>query len=203
MISLYTGTPGSGKSLHLASLIRSRLLHSWGYIIGNFEINRRFVRNPDAYVELDNAELTPNRIVDLARNYWSSRGEPIREGRILLVIDECQILFNSRNWQKTSRSGWIEFFTQHRKYGIDVILIAQFDQMVDKQIRSLIEYQYIHRKVSNFGIAGKIMSLLFLGRLHVCVLVWYPIKERISSEFFVARPSLFRLYDTFKVWEDF
>lgn len=201
MISLYSGTPGSGKSLHLASIIRSRLSHSWGYVIGNFEINKKFVKNPDAYVYLENSELLPTTIANLARNYWSSRGVPIREGRILLVIDECQILFNSRNWMKTSRSGWIEFFTQHRKYGIDVILVAQYDQMVDKQIRALIEYQYIHRKVSNFGFVGKLMSLFFFGRLHVCVLVWYPIKERISSEFFVARRSLFRLYDTFKVWE--
>ena len=38
-------------------------------------------------------------------------------------------------------------FSQHRKLGYRVILIAQFDRMLDRQIRSVLEYEYIHRKV--------------------------------------------------------
>ena len=37
------------------------------------------------------------------------------------------------------------FFSQHRKLGYRVILVAQFSEMIDKQIRALIEYEYIHR----------------------------------------------------------
>lgn len=81
--------------------------------------------------------------------------------------------------------------------GYHVILVAQFDRMIDRQIRSLIEYEFIHRKVSNFGLAGKIMSSVALGRLFVAVQMWYPLKEKVGSEFFVARPSLYRLYDTY------
>ena len=35
-----------------------------------------------------------------------------------------------------------------------MILIAQFDKMVDRQFRALFEYEYVHRKVSNFGVVG-------------------------------------------------
>ena len=50
-----------------------------------------------------------------------------------------------------------------------MILIAQFDKMVDRQFRALFEYEYVHRKVSNFGVVGWLMSLVFLGKAHVCI----------------------------------
>ena len=40
-----------------------------------------------------------------------------------------------------------------------MILIAQFDRMLDRQIRSVIEYEHIHRKVKNIGVWGKCLIL--------------------------------------------
>ena len=45
--------------------------------------------------------------------------------------------------------------------------------------------------------AGKIMSAAALGKLFVSVQMWYPLKEKVGSEFFIARPGLYRLYDTY------
>ena len=56
--------------------------------------------------------------------------------------------------------------------------------MIDKQIRSLIEYEYIHRKVSNFGVVGKVMSMVTFGKLFCAVKMWYPLNERLGAEFF-------------------
>ena len=52
------------------------------------------------------------------------------------LIGEAQILFNSRDWGSNSnkRMAWIKFFSQHRKYGYNFIMIAQFDKMIDRQI---------------------------------------------------------------------
>ena len=116
-----------------------------------------------------------------SKNYSDYVGRRVREGEILLVIDEAQLLFNSREWVKSDRAEWCSFFTQHRKLGYEVVLVAQFDRMLDRQIRSLIEYEWIHRKVSNFGNKGKIMSLFCGGRLFVAVKVWYPLKEKALS----------------------
>jgi zona occludens toxin (predicted ATPase) len=72
--------------------------------------------------------------------------------------------------------------------------------MIDRQIRSLIEYNYIHRKVSNLGIGGKILSILSLGNLFVSVKVWYPLNEKVGSEFFQCRKKYYSLYDTYNTF---
>ena len=139
-------------------------------------------------------------MIDFSKKYEFEIGRKPKEGEILLVIDECQMLFNSRDWGRKDRAEWLSFFTQHRKLGYEIVLIAQFDRMLDRQVRSLIEYEYIHRKVSNFGIKGKILSLFCGGNLFVSVKVWYPMKEKVSSEFFIARKKYYTIYDTFTLF---
>ena len=197
MISLYSGTPGSGKSLHTASVIKA-WLRLGRPVICNFEVNLSMVKHPEMFYYVPNNKLNAQMLINFAMKYWTLTGKHIREDYILLVLDEAQLLFNARQWQKNDQQGWISFYTQHRKFGFRVILVAQFDRMLDRQIRSLIEYEYIHRKVSNFGIYGKIFSAFALGKLFVAVEMWYPLKERVGSDFFIARPGLYRLYDTYK-----
>ena len=193
MIRLYSGTPGSGKSLHNARdvIARSRMGKP---VIGNFPVDlSRFKRANYTYVP--NYELNPEYLINYSRKFF--QGKKIKEGAILLVIDECQLMFNSRDWQQKGRSDWLSFFSQHRKYGYDVTLIAQFDRMIDRQIRGVIEYEFIHRKLSNYGLGGKIMSILFGGNTFVVVEMWYPLKLKISSEFVHARKYYYSIYDTF------
>lgn len=123
-----------------------------------------------------------------------------REGRLRVYIDECQLIFNAREWNITGRKEWLSFFTQHRKYGYDIYLIAQFDRMIDRQIRSLIEYEVIHRKASNFGTMGTLFSLFTGGNLFVAVTMWYPMKEKIESQFFKANRKYYSLYDTYNTF---
>lgn len=197
MIRLYSGTPGSGKSLHDAKDVINRSRFGKP-VIGNFPADlSRFKKANYTYVP--NYELTPEFLINYSRKYFE--GKRIKEGAILLVIDECQLMFNSRDWQQKGRNEWLSFFSQHRKYGYDVTLIAQFDRMIDKQLRGLIEYEYIHRKLSNYGFGGKIMSLLFGGNTFVVVQMWYPLKVKISSDFVHARKYYYSIYDTFGTFQ--
>ena len=198
MISLYSGTPGSGKSLHCA-----RTIINWsrlGYpVIGNFTVDlSRYKRA--AYTYCPNDQMTPKFLTEYSRNRFGKKHP--KEGSILLVIDECQLLFNAREWQCNGRAQWLSFFTQHRKLGFDIILIAQFDRMIDRQIRSLIEYEYIHRKMSNFGWQGKLLSLFFGGKTFIAVKRWYPLHERLGSEMFHARKSLYSIYDSYATFDE-
>lgn len=203
MITLYSGTPGAGKSLHLASRLYNRMKHVRAPIIGNFKANFSSIKKPKGdYLYMDNVDLTPERLIWFSQNYSAYKGRHVKEGEILLVIDECQLLFNSRDWGNRDRGAWLSFFTQHRKLGYEVILIAQFDRMLDRQIRSLIEYEWVHRKVSNFGTPGKIMSAFCMGKLFVAVKVWYPLKEKVGSEFFTYRKRYSGIYDTFAMFTD-
>ena len=118
MISLYSGTPGSGKSLHVAS----RIYHGLRYgrkTICNFEINLKYVHkkkyNKLPFIFIDNEDLKPDKLIYLSSQHFANK-QRIKEDDILLVIDECQLLFNSREWQKGNRKEWLSFFSQHRKY---------------------------------------------------------------------------------------
>ncbi len=196
MISLYSGTPGSGKSLHTAKVILDRALLGKA-LLSNFPVKLpdkpRYKKASCLYVPND--KLTPDFLISFSQGYFTYK--KFREGAILLIIDECQLLFNAREWQQSGRAAWLSFFTQHRKYGYNIILVAQFDRMIDRQIRSLIEYEYVHRKVGNFGIAGTVLSILSGAPLFVSVERWYPLKERIGSEFFHARKKYWSIYDSY------
>lgn len=202
VISFYSGTPGSGKSLHVAERLYW-WIRSGKPCICNFNIDISRIKGHRAkrFEYVDNQGLTPEYLIQYAQEYISETGA-VREGSILLVIDECQLLFNSRDWGHSGRAGWLKFFTMHRHLGYDIILVAQFDRMIDRQIRCLIEYEYIHRKVSNYGWKGKLFSLVFLGNLFVCVKTWYPLKEKVGSEFFRAKKFYYSLYDTYVMFEN-
>lgn len=198
MIYLYSGTPGSGKSLHIADRIYWSI-RTKKPVICNFDINEKMFKN-DGYKKyftfMENSRLTPKKLIQYAMEYWS--GKPVKEDTILLVIDEAQLMFNAREWTKKGREEWISFFTQHRKFGYRIVLVAQFDRMLDRQLRSLIEYEYVHRKLKNYGWRGWFLSALMLSpHLFVCVKVWYPMKEKVGSEFFKFRKKLSRLYDSY------
>lgn len=195
MIYLYTGTPGSGKSLDTARMIKGQLMLN-NPVICNFPINTTKVKNPEKFIYKCNEELTSEYLCGFAKDYWG-KGRP-KEGGITLVIDECQMLFNARDWSKAGRSDWNKFFQVHRHYGYDIVLVTQFDSMIDKQVRSLVEYEVKHRKVSNFGIRGYFLQLLFLAPTLFCkIKYWYPMKEKISAEFYRGGKRLYSLYDTY------
>lgn len=201
MIELYSGTPGSGKSLHLARKVRDALKFSCP-VIGTFHINNECLwknsKYPYTYVNI--YDLTPKFLLDYYAAYKDKYLKRNVEGSFLLVIDECQRIFNSRTWQETkNRNEWITFFAEHRHFGFNVILVSQLDIMIDRQIRGLLEYNYLHRKVDNFGVAGKIMQI-FTGNF-VVVKTWYAIKGyNLSSEFIRGSKKLYNFYNTF---EDF
>lgn len=201
MITFFSGTPGSGKSLHVAER-----LYWWVKLgkpcICNFDIalDKIKTKKKKEFIFKNNAELTPAYLIRYAQEYASSKGK-IKEGTIMLVIDECQLIFNSRDWGQRGRVDWLSFFTLHRHLGYDIILVAQFDRMIDRQIRSLIEYEFIHRKVSNFGWKGKIVSAFALGNLFVSVKMWYPLKEKVGSSFFRAKKVYYSLYDTYLLFD--
>lgn len=200
MIHLYSGTPGSGKSVHLARDIYDWVKYHNGVVIGNFEIDTTKIkgRKRGMYLYCDNSRLTPERIFNFClkynKKYYS--GKKRVEGRYILIIDEAQLLFNAREWQETSRKRWLSFFTQHRKVLLDIYLVAQMDRMLDRNIRGVVEYETVHRKVSNYGLFGAFLGLFCGGNLFCCVKRWYPLKLKVGQDFFIGRKKFFSLYDT-------
>jgi zona occludens toxin (predicted ATPase) len=205
MIYFYSGTPGSGKSYHVAKDIYFQLNHGKN-VIANFDINYDMIKAKKRgyFFYKDNFDLAVDWLLDFSRlcHRRDKRGKII-EGQTWLIIDECQLTFNCRSWNDRSRQQWTSFFTQHRKYGYNIILISQFDRLIDRQIRSLIEYEYRHRKINNFGTAGFFLGLFSLGHpLFISVEYWYGVKEKCGVSFFYGRKKYYRMYDSYKLFDE-
>ena len=202
MIELYCGTAGSGKSLHVAKIIRERLRMYNCVIIGNFYVNQNTVKKrKGTYIYVDNSRLEPERLIKFAIRYARHKGRRLKEDELYLFIDEAQLLFNSRDWQLIKTSGWVSFYSQHRKLGFYIGLIAQFDRMLDRQIRSLIENEIKHRKVSRAGLFGKLLGFLTGDNLFIYIKIWYPMKQKVYSEFFLGTKKVYDLYDSYGLFQ--
>lgn len=207
MIVLYTGTPGSGKSLHAAHDIREALNKIRGEdrpVIANFDVNTTLVKRPQAFHFYPNEDLTPGLVQDFCDDFWLHTDRKFSEDYILLVLDECSLLFNSRDWHSKGRTGkndsrmdWLAFLSQHRKYGVKVVLIAQSAKMIDNQFRMLTEYEVNHRKVSNMGIFGALIGALFLNRLFMRVKYLFQASERLGWHLSIAHKKDMDMYDTY------
>lgn len=100
---------------------------------------------------IDRSLLVLDELPDLYR----VRVPPSEEGSWLVVLDEAGTWLNSRAWSAAGRDHMIEWFAQHRKLGSDVYLIAQDEDMIDKQVRGLINERIELRnmkRVKRFGV---------------------------------------------------
>lgn len=198
MISLYTGTVGSGKTLHAASVIRWQL-NRGRPVLSNIQLAEDApCKHHELYRFVSNREITPSLMVNFALDYWETSGKPIRENWITYLFDECSTMWNSRTWSEKTRLPLIEFFQQSRKFGVQVIFIAQGEGMLDKQLRDLVAVRVEHRKAMEYGMGGAILSLPFGGRLFARVSYDQLTGERLEGHMYVARRKDMAMYDTFQ-----
>ena len=195
MIYFYSGTPGSGKSLHLARDIYNRLNRSNNpRVIANFKINNKMIKKKNAsFVYLENKDITVEYLVKYAiKNHVLGK-----ENQTMLIFDEAHTIWNSRDWQKNKdRNEWLKFFSQHRKLGYNIIITSQNDRQLDRQIRIQFEYEVVHRKINNFKV-GKFLPL----STFIAITRWYGINEKIDSEIFFYRKKWGKFYDSYGTFE--
>lgn len=199
---LYSGTPGSGKSLHAAKRIINTL-RGGKTVIANFPINLDYFKNRHGrmpkklgkFEYIQNSELT----VKFLKKYSLEKLEHFKESQCLVVIDECAVLFNPRTALK-DRQDWVTFLSQHRKYGYDILLISQSDQLIDRQIRPMIETEFKHRALSNYGIWGWLLSYI-IGKWFWVNTYWYGCRMRLGSDCFRMNKKQAKIYDSFRLFE--
>lgn len=232
MIYFFTGKPGNGKSLHMAQIIYDKMRLGRN-VIANFQINEHAFDKCHAkkkgtlgkFICMNNRYWLNNAFLDKRTREPINNGVSysyidglcgfaeqfhkrnsigqIREHQTLLVLDECQGLFNTRSWNRKDRLLWCEFLRNHRKYGYDVYLISQDDEVIDKQIRNVLEYEVEHRCINNFKFTGKLLGFLSGGKLFVAITRWY-IKgrknEKIDSEMFRGKKRFYDFYDSYQTF---
>lgn len=203
MISMYTGSVGSGKSYHATDLALE-WVRKGKHVIANFDIdipNSKLKMNKKKWESRRSRwhfmeEITVEHLMALSlENGWYGN-----ESRCMVVIDEAGILFNSRDWQHegNARKKWIKFLSQSRKFGFDFIFVLQSDRMLDRQIRGLVEYDVKHLKANN----SFFLSWLSLFRITLFLYVykWYQTKLKGNMRFGLYKPWIANRYDTMKVF---
>lgn len=197
MITLYSGTPGSYKSYHAVADCITALKRGKN-LITNFPLKyKNCIKKPikGSFEVVNNLNLT----VDYLINFACDHHKPGLKAQTLVVIDEASIKYNSRDFNMHDRMEWINFFANHRHFNFDFILITQKDQMLDKQIRGLIEVEIKHRSLKQYQLLG-----LLLGSVGVFMTVeyWYPCKLRTNSEMNIFNKRIASCYDTMGLFVD-
>lgn len=167
-----TGKLGSGKSLV-----------SVGRILDYLAKGRPVATNLDLYLENyfgKCSRITHMRLPDVPTvedlNRIGKGNDSLDESKNgLLVLDECGVFFNSRDWADKGRQSVISWLLHSRKLGWDVILIIQDIQLLDKQIRTaLLEHVGICKRTDRLSIPfiGGILKRVGLPyrppRVHLC-----------------------------------
>ena len=221
-VTLYSGTPGSGKSYRVADKIAYSCLAGKLKYICNFPVDltafsmrpifdplqkwkwgRALIRKLPEQVThrkirtqplyWDNSRLTVKNL----KEYAEQNHTVGREGQTIVVIDEAGIKFNCRGFSAKDRQEWLDFFATHRHYGFSFILVAQSDRQLDRQIRYVIEQEEKHYKLANFNWFGQLVAWLCGGNLFVVHKFWYGFHgERNGTDVSRYRRKVASIYDT-------
>jgi len=195
MIELYLGSVGSGKSYHaLRRGLEKISCRPARYVVANFPIKCRNKKDKERWIFLDNDDLTVDMLIKISLE----KGFIGKEGHALLIIDEAGINFNSRDWniKGEERKKWVKFFSQSRKFGYDVILVAQDERMIDRQIRSCAEYRVFHRLANRFS-----WFKLLPFKLFFYVSFWCGGNFRGGLQLDVLLPWVARRYDSMRLFD--
>lgn len=181
---VYSGVPGSGKSYHACRDIRDNR----GPVITNM-----VVTGFEDVAVMDLREIRPKLLMAYSLDYFKDR--KFRENELLLVIDEAQLLFNSRTWASEDRFDWLEFLSQHRHYGYKVVLVAQDISMIDKQFRCLCEYDCRHTAAGSVSVVTRFLHMLGV-KLTCAKYFYYGSDVLISRDFYWISKRIYGHYDT-------
>ncbi len=137
MITLITGSPGSGKTLRMVSELAKTK---------EFEGRKIFVDGITG-LKLGNIEPFPDGHGIADMHIWAK--DPEYHGSVF-VIDEAQRFFPKRS-SNSKVPELLEFLHVHRHYGLDIYIITQMPTRIDKTVCDLVGAHYhIHKNRLGF-----------------------------------------------------
>lgn len=167
-VYVVTGKLGGGKTLMSVSRIREYLLAGRKVatnldiypekMLGKYMKNTKLFRLPDI-PDIQSLKALP-------LGYEGDKIDESRNG--LLVLDECGIFLNSRNWKDPERAPVNAFFKLLRKLRWDAILIIQDIENLDSDARRTIAEHVVYCKRTdrmNVPLIGPLVKLAWGDRL--------------------------------------
>ena len=180
MISLYFGSPGSGKSTAAARIAYKNYGKRPVYSNFNCAFTRRF------------------DVKQLGFSHFP-RGS-------LILVDEAGICFNNRRFKEMPKQT-IEFLKLHRHYGVDIIFFSQSWEDVDITIRRLAVRLFYIRKLPFFTMVRRVNSFVFVDKKENQIKEGYRFMSLLSFLFFSCpvrfffRPFYYFMFDSYEAPE--
>ena len=135
MLYLFTGVPGSGKTLNVVSMLAKRK---------DFKNRPLFIDGiPD--LKIPHEEIPEGESIKTWPK-WAPDGA-------IIVVDECQRIFRPRS-SSSAVPDYVAELETHRHRGLDFLLITQHPRLIDVNLRSLIEH-HTHFGKTNLGLRRK------------------------------------------------
>jgi len=133
MIELYTGRPGSGKTLMLTRRVLRAL--DMGYVV--------YTNYP---IKHEKAEREGR--LKLWQDLWDLI--ELKDG--IIVMDEAHVYMNSRKWDALPDDMQVKL-QQHRKHGLHIWGTVQHENRIDVVYRELVSRFYVCHKIIGSGSA--------------------------------------------------
>jgi len=150
MIVVFTGLPGSGKSLKLADTLVSVLYRNRKHFDKEMRLYDAGKREdiPSRRLLWTNLKFAPKveeEFADYIR-YWTDLRQltPLKD--VDVAIDEIATYFDARLWETLSLE-MRRWLAQHRKFGVDIYGTAQDFAQTDKAFRRLTSNLFLLRKM--------------------------------------------------------
>lgn len=221
IIQLYSGTPGSGKSLHCAHDIRFNL-RLGKRVISTCAIDTKlcflnpfqeFIYNkfgklpkrkkPDKreknFFYIDIKDITPDFLYEFAARFH----EFGKEHQTIVYFDECVAIFSPTviSDKKDEWNKWDDFFRKHRHLGFDCILIPQSTKLISRKVIEYCEYEVRHYNRKHQGFLGFIFSS-FAGGLFSYSTYWRGIRGKpLDSGFYTYKPLYGQMYNSYSMFD--
>jgi zona occludens toxin (predicted ATPase) len=198
MIYAICGTPGSFKSCYAVENFVLPALRKGRKVFTNIE--GLSVTHIATYYDLDPISVEENlnvlgRVYDNDGTYHEDR-DKIRKFyddlpiNALVIIDEAQNYFSSRDFKEGFSADLIPWLTKHRHLGNDVVWITQNIESVDITFRRNTHLTYALRRAENIGFKNAAFNYIFdradLDRRHLARKIYRP------------DPTIFKLYSSYQ-----
>lgn len=169
MIVVFTGLPGSGKSLKLADTLVEILYRNRKQYLKRLKLWEENPEDPVFFDEVLQIQVAPVRRIlwsnlkftqmveeefmtpdDQYVKYWTDLRQltPLRD--VDIAIDEIATYFDARLWETLSLE-MRRFLAQHRKFGVEIYGTAQDFAQTDKAFRRLTSHLFLLRKLIGSG----------------------------------------------------
>ena len=220
MVDLWSGTPGSGKSLHLAHDVREKL--RWGRKVistCNIETSMCFMNHLQEFLfNISKGKINLSGYDDREKNFYyipiemctpeifyefAARHHVFgKEHQTIIYFDECVAIFsptvigdNKELWNR-----WDTFLRLHRHLGFDIVLIPQSKRLISRKVIEYAEHEVKHYNRKHHGTLG-FFAALFLGGLFSYSVCWRGEKKPIEQKFFTYKPYYGQMYNSYAMFD--